>query len=396
MTGISVKELWDKYLQGTATPAELEELKQYFGKPQYRAAFDGLLQDAFTDPNYIESGDYNVDDIVNNLMIKLKAESNNQPVVRRMRFKRRFWVAASVLIIAIAGAYLWNIDDKKSSPVITSVAAKEDLPPGTEGAILTLSDGSRVVLDSLGNGLVAHENGSDVMLENGKLLYDLKGEGKQSPAYNTMYTPRGRQFQLTLPDGSRVWLNAASSIRFPVAFTGPERKVEIIGEAYIEVKKNAARPFVVSGKGFELLVLGTSFNINSYADNGTVKATLVEGTIKLSHGTDSTGIQLRPGEQWVWSGQGATPDVIRSADISQVLAWKEKRFSFNGNIRSIMNEVARWYDVELKYEGRIPDKELEGGFTREKELQKVLQILEVASGVHFELKGKLLTIRASE
>lgn len=396
MTGISVKELWDKYLQGTATPAELEELKQCFSLPQYRTTFDGLMQDAFTDPNYMESADYNVDDIVNNLMIKLKEESNNQPVVRKMHFKRRIWVAASVLIIAIAGAYLWNIDEKKSSPVISKVAAKEDLPPGTEGAILTLSDGRRVVLDSLGNGLVAHQNGSDVMLENGKLLYDFKGEGKQLPVYNTMSTPRGRQFQLTLPDGSRVWLNAASSIRFPVAFTGQERKVEIMGEAYIEVKKNAARPFIVNGKDFELQVLGTSFNINSYTDNGTVKATLVEGSIRLSHGTDSIGVQLRPGEQWVYGGQDGTPRIIRSADISQVLAWKEKRFSFNGNIRSIMNEVARWYDVELKYQGRIPDKELEGGFTREKELQKVLEILEVASGVHFELKGKLLTIRASE
>jgi len=396
MTGITVKELWEKYLQGTATIAELEQLRLYFGQPQNRAAFDGFLQDAFTDPRYIETGDHNIDEVVNSLLIKLKEEASDQPVVRRIQYRRGIWVAASLLLVAVATMYLWKMNDPKVHPVDTIVAVKEDLPPGGEGAILTLSDGRHVVLDSLGNGLVAHQNGSDVVLENGKLLYDPKGKAKNSIVYNTMSTPRGRQFQMTLPDGSKVWLNAASSIRFPVAFTGPERKVEVTGEVYIEVKKNAANPFTVHGNDFVLQVLGTGFNINSYADNGMVKATLVEGSVRLSRATDSTGVLLKPGEQWVYGGKGEKPIVTKSADLGHVLAWKNKRFSFNGNIRSIMNEVARWYDVELKYEGEIPEKELEGGFTREKELQKVLQILEVVGGVKFELKEKLLIIRASK
>jgi transmembrane sensor len=396
MTGITVKELWEKYLQGTATLSELEQLRLCFNQPQYRAAFDGLLQDAFTDPRYMETGDYHVDDMVNELILQLKEENRNQPVVRRMQARRWIWVAASILLVAVAGVYLWNSKDAKTNQSITTVTSKEDMPPGGEGAILTLSDGKQVVLDSLGNGLVAHQQGSDVVLENGKLLYDPKGQAKQSLVYNTMSTPRGRQFQMTLPDGSKVWLNAASSIRFPVAFNGPTRKVEVTGEVYIEVKKNAAHPFMVQGNDFVIQVLGTVFNVNSYSDNGTVKTTLVEGSVKVNAATDSNGVQLKAGQQWIYSAQSGKPGMIRSADINHVLAWKEKRFSFNGNIRNIMNEVARWYDVELKYEGNIPDKELEGGFTREKELQKVLEILEVAAGVHFELKGKLLTISASK
>lgn len=391
MTGMTVEELWEKYLQGTATLAELEQLKVYFSQVQYRAAFDGLLQDAFTDPRYIETGDYNVDDMVNNLMIKLKEERYNQPVVRRMHYRRRIWMAASLLLLTVALVYLWSDHKTKVSEGTTTVANKEDLPPGGEGAILTLSDGKQVVLDSLGNGLVAHQSGSDVLLENGKLRYDSKQQTENSTAYNMMSTPRGRQFQMTLPDGSKVWLNAASSIRFPVTFSGSSRKVEVTGEVYMEVKKNTASPFIVNGNDFVVQVLGTSFNINSYTDNGLVKATLVEGAVKLIASSDSNGVQLKPGQQWIYSVQPGK-SVVRSADINHVLAWKEKRFSFNGNIRNIMNEVARWYDVELKYDGNIPDKELEGGFTREKDLQKVLEILEAAAGVQFELKGKTLII----
>ncbi|MBO9631471.1 MAG: FecR domain-containing protein [Chitinophagaceae bacterium] len=391
MTGITVKELWEKYLQGTATVAELEQLRAYFNTPQYHEEFDGLLQQAFSDPRFIETGDHNVEDMVNDLMLQIK-----QPVVRKMPARRWLWAAASLLVLVLGGLYFWNANQRSIPKVTPELATKEDMPPGGDGAILTLADGRQVVLDSLGNGLVAHQNGSDVMLENGKLLYDPKGESKQSIVYNTMSTPKGRQFQMTLPDGSKVWLNAASSIRFPVVFNGANRKVDITGEVYIEVKKNATLPFIVQGNDFVLQVLGTGFNINSYGDNGAVKATLVEGAVKLRRPTDSAAVLLSPGEQWSYNLKSGGPKVIRAADLHHVLAWKEKRFSFNGNIRSIMNEIARWYDVELKYEGTIPDKELEGGFTREIELQKVLEILEVVAGVDFELHGKQLTIRASE
>ncbi|NML22582.1 FecR family protein [Pseudoflavitalea sp. G-6-1-2] len=394
MTGNSVKELWEKYMQGTATPAEMEQLSTLFSQPQHRAAFDDLLQQAFTDPRYIETADHNVDDVVSSLMQRLN-ENSSATAIRRMPNRRWFWAAASVIVLAVAGTYLWNSRTVKNNPGTAPVVVKEDLPPGGEGAILTLSDGRQVSLDSLKNGLVAHQDGSDIKLENGRLLYDPKEQANQSLVYNTMSTPRKRQFQMTLPDGSKVWLNAESSIRFPVAFAATERKVEVTGEVYIEVKKNAAAPFTVNGTDFVIQVLGTGFNINSYADNGLVKATLVEGSVKLST-TGSNSVLLKPGEQWIYNKKGGTFNISRSADMQHVLAWKEKRFSFNGNIRSIMKELARWYDVELKYEGDISDKELEGGFPRDKELQKVLEILESVADVKFELKGKLLTIRASK
>ena len=397
MTGKSVKELWENYLQGTSTIDELEQLRQYFNQPQYRAAFDELLQQAFTDPRHAEPADYNVDEMVSNLMVRLNEDNIPKPVVRSMQTRRWFWAAASLLLLAGSVLTFRYINRQPAKQQEPSIAVKEDLPPGGEGAILTLSDGSQVNLDSLRNGLIAHQNGSDVKLDNGRLLYDANQQHQHQHVvtYNTMSTPRGRQFSMILPDGSKVWLNAASSIRFPVIFSGAERKVEVTGEAYIEVKKNAARPFVVEGNDFVLQVLGTGFNINSYPENGAVKATLVEGSVKLNTSANSS-VLLKPGEQWEYNQQKGIIRVIHAADIDHVLAWKQKRFSFNGNFRGIMNEIARWYDVELKYEGNIPDKELEGGFTREKELQKVLEILRVVAGVEFELKGKLLTIRATK
>jgi transmembrane sensor len=395
MTDHQVRELWEKYLQGTATSTELEVLRQVFSQSPHHPIFDELLQSAFTDPRNIEPGDYDVNEVVNELLLRIEEQQISQPRINRQPVRRWTWAAAAaVMLLAGAGGYLlWNKNVKNQTPTHIAVA-KTDIPPGSEGAILTLSDGKEVVLDSLRNGIIARQNGSDVKLEDGQLQYNPADQAEKTIVYNKMSTPRGRQFQMTLPDGSKVWLNAESSIRFPVAFINNERKVDITGEVYFEVTKDAVRPFIVQGNGFIIQVLGTDFNINAYTNDGAVRATLLTGSIKAT--TNSSTLQLKPGEQWVYSVPGQSPKIIQDTDVNHVMAWKNKRFSFNGNIRQIMNEVARWYNVEVKFEGKIPDQELEGGFTREKELRKVLEILQAVGGVKFDLVGNTLTVSASK
>jgi ferric-dicitrate binding protein FerR (iron transport regulator) len=210
-----------------------------------------------------------------------------------------------------------------------------------------------------------------------------------------MATPRGGQYRLVLPDGSRVWLNAVSSIRFPTAFTGQERKVEISGEAYFEVVKDPSRPFRVlvrpaaGNRNMEVEVLGTHFNINAYQDEPAIKTTLLEGSVKVTNGTDHT--MIRPGQQTQLSINGVTK-VIQDADVSEAVAWKEGRFQFNDTeLKTIMRQVMRWYDVDLEYKGNVPDRYFTADISRNKTLSGVLTILKL-SDVDFRLDGKKLTV----
>jgi transmembrane sensor len=211
-------------------------------------------------------------------------EDTTSPSTRRISFLRRYWVAASVLLLLGLGAYLWYQDNSQPQSLTSD---NKNLPknilPGRDGAILTLADGRQVVLDSLGNGVIAMQSGTEVVLQDGQLAYDPTESTSGEVAYNTMSTPKGRQFSLRLPDGTRVWLNAASSIRYPTTFVGTERKVELLGEAYFEVTKNINMPFRVNvNNRAQVEVLGTSFNVNAYEDEANISATLLEGSVKVA------------------------------------------------------------------------------------------------------------------
>lgn len=299
---------------------------------------------------------------------------------------RSYWAAAAVLLVLSIGAYFW-IGSTKNSPGV-SLAAMADINPGKEGAILTLEDGSQVVLDSLENGLVAAQSGVQVLLRNGQLTYSPAGTASAETMYNTMHTPKGRQFNMVLPDGTRVWLNAASSIRYPTVFSAKERKVEITGEAYFEVAKNRSKPFLVIAKdGIEVDVLGTQFNINAYSNEAVVRTTLLEGSVRVKTGLFKKILQ--PNEQAVISN---TNMEIINVHTEDAIAWKNGLFHFNGvDLKTLMRQLERWYDIEVQYEGAISKETFRGEIQRHLTLGQILETLKDLN-IKFRLEGRTLIL----
>ncbi|HZW69216.1 MAG TPA: FecR domain-containing protein, partial [Hanamia sp.] len=266
------------------------------------------------------------------------------------------------------------------------------LAPGGNKAILTLANGSQIILSNAQNGALAQQGNTKVVkLDDGKLAYR-QDEITVAPVieYNTVSTPRGGQYQLTLSDGSKVWLNAASAITFPTAFAGKERKVEIKGEAYFEVTHDASKPFEVTVNGMQVAVLGTHFNINAYDDEGNTKTTLLEGSVKVSKGNLHRIIV--PGEQAVINNLSDIINVNNDANLDAVIAWKNGKFYFDhSNIRTVMNQISRWYNVDIEYSGNV-SKIFGGTISRNVSASNVFRILEATGGVHFKIEGKKVIV----
>jgi transmembrane sensor len=295
-------------------------------------------------------------------------------------------VAASVLLI-VAGIVIWR-QINNGKPAVMVQATKQDVAPGSNKAILTLSNGQQIVLDSAAKGALAQQGSAQVIkTDSGQIAYNVGLEKPTAMLYNTLTTPRGGQYQLTLPDGSKVWLNAASSIRYPVAFAGVERKVEVTGEAYFEVTKDAARPFKVRIAGDnEVDVLGTSFDVNSYIDEPEIKTTLLTGSVKTG------AVVLKPGQQAAWT-KGQNVKVRSEVDVEEVVAWKNGKFIFSGDdIQSVMRQLERWYDVDVDYKGDFKDVELVGVISRFKNISEILGMLEQTRTVAFQVDGRKVTV----
>ncbi|MBV4355718.1 FecR family protein [Pinibacter aurantiacus] len=318
-------------------------------------------------------------------------EESKVLLVKRVSFMRTWWAAAAVFVLAVAGgAYLWNHGSKNERESAAVTKPVQDVAPGKNGAILTLADGSQVELDSSKGGVIATQNGAKVLLKNNQLVYDAQAAEKDKVVYNTVSTPRGRQYQITLPDGSKVWLNAASSIRYPNHFTGSERKVEITGEAYFDVAKDASAPFVVQAGNEDIQVLGTEFNVMSYDDEAYVKTTLVNGSVKV--GVDYAARILKPGQQ-SQVAKNQSLQVKSDIDVDEVIAWKNGRFAFSEvSLETIMKQVARWYDVEVSFNDKIYDI-YTMNISRNVPVSKLLQYMEMSGGVHFEIEGKKIIVR---
>ncbi|HVK48593.1 MAG TPA: FecR domain-containing protein [Pseudobacter sp.] len=312
---------------------------------------------------------------------------------RNTRSLRRFWpAAAAAILLLVAGIGYYTFTLKEVKETGGHGLQQAQVPAGRDGAVLTLADGSQLLLDSLGNGFITSQNGSNLSLKQGQLIYEKGTMQEFTRSFNTISTARGRQFRIVLPDGSRAWLNAASSLSYPTSFTGPAREVTITGEVYLEVMKDPSRPFVVtaSNKSMRVEVLGTSFNINTYADEPFISTTLLDGSVKVSGGAASQGTVIQPGQQCQL--KPGMPLRVVPADVQQVVAWKNGVFNFqDASLEKIMRQLARWYDIEVVYEQGIPDLVFEGEVNRDNSLQDVMKSLE-GLGVKYRLEGKKLVV----
>lgn len=391
----NIQSLFQKYLQQTLSAEELEIL--------FNAVKDGsftreeIPEDIFAQtPLFNSDLEVSKDLAFEKLMQQLPDTGKEESPVRLLAGRRWYWAAAAVLLVSLSGLYWWL--RKEPSPEIVKIPGNEqqqEILPGKNGAVLTLADGRQVVLDSLGNGVVATQGGGQVVLQNGRLSYNGAGSATGEPEYNTMQTPKGRQFNLRLPDGTMVWLNAASSLRYPVVFSGKERRVEIKGEAYFEVTQNQQQPFIVSvNDRAEVEVLGTSFNVNAYDNESSIRTALLEGSVRVSGNTTKPGksaVVLKPGQQARVTGSENIS--VEKADTDKVLAWKNGAFNFNGSsLDEIMRQLERWYDIEVEYESGIPDIRLGGELSRDVSLTDLLKGLK-ESELHFRIEaGRKLVI----
>ena len=388
---MNFKQLLDDYRNGKMDVEQRAAFEQLLHSMESEQALQQLLDDSLGQVEPVvaeETQEY--------LYERIKENYIKEKPASRVHFLRNPWLryAAAIIIIVGVAVYFWKSQPKKETTVAaTTKQVRTDVEPGRDGAILTLADGRQLVLDSLGNGIIATQNGAKVVLNNGALSYDQNGNVSTDIIYNTMHTPKGRQFQLVLPDGTKVWLNAASSITYPTQFIGTERRVEIKGEAYFEVTKNTSMPFKVTiPQGGEVKVLGTHFNINAYDDEPAIKTTLLEGAVKVIQsaiGNRQSAI-LKPGEQAVFIADSRF--TIHDADIEQVLAWKNGLFNFNGyDIKAVMREIGRWYDLDIVYEAEPEPEEVMGELQRNLTLSQVMKILQRIH-VKYRIEGRQLIV----
>lgn len=312
---------------------------------------------------------------------------------RRNRWSRTV-AAAAILLLAGAGVYYYVIQEDAAENNLVNTEQPAAMPdisaPATNRAMITLADGKTVFLDSAINGQIALQgNIKLIKLANGQISYQLLASSNEGEVvYNTLSNPRGSEvIDMTLSDGSRVWLNAESSVTYPVAFVGNERKVTIAGEAYFEITHNANKPFFVTKGKTSVQVLGTHFNVNAYDDEENIKVTLLEGSVKVANGNAND--LLKPGQQALIS---STIKIVSDVNLDEVMAWKNGFFQFNrSSIPDVMRQVARWYDVDISYEGKIPNRQFGGKIHRNANISQVLTILE-ESNVHYRFEGRKITV----
>ena len=389
----------DKYLNGSATKQEEELLFAYYNSFQQSEAWN----DELAGPAQV---------VETTLLQRLKQSIqdheasgemmyNNTPV-RRLFTLRKVAAAAAILIMLSASIWYFLARIPKAEMAKTEntrAANQQDVAPGGNKAILTLADNSTIILDSAANGQLTQQGKTTVIKSgDGKLVYNAKAlTTDHAPlTYNTLTTPRGGQYQLILPDGSKVWLNAASSITYPTAFVGKERKVTISGEAYFEVapvllRSGQKMPFLVQQGDMTVQVLGTHFNVNGYDNEAALMTTLLEGSVRVTKGSSVT--VLKPGEQAVAGKAGNNNiSVVNDPDITEVMAWKNGQFAFNdATIESIMHQVERWYDVEIVYDAKV-SKHFIANIPRSVPLSELLKLLELTDQVHFKIQGRKITV----
>lgn len=388
-----IRNLLSKCSNNTASEAELEELMALLDQPD-EPVITHLLKQDWNNPVTVFS-DGETEQLANAVIAELHSREVVPETAMKHIFHIRFrWLAAaSVMLLLAAGTWFWMTKEK--SPAASVTATVPDLPPGHDGAVLTLADGRQIVLDSMSNGFIANQQGVAVSLDDGRVVYEPAASNGVGVIYNTMSTPRGRQFQITLPDGTRAWLNAESSIRFPASFAATSREVSITGEVYFEVAKNTTAPFRVNiHETASIEVLGTSFNVNAYANEPGLNTTLLNGAVKIFPVNVKEGTQLKPGEQaqLLYGSGNASLKIITDADIEKVMAWKNGVFNFEGlSLQEVLRQLERWYDIKVVYNAAPGNMKYHGGMDRNVKFSDILDVFK-EMGVKYEWDGKTLTI----
>ena len=406
-----VSYLFFRHYEKTASPAERTELMDLIRSGQYHDQLKICIQDVLAK----ETGDYKMSDLaaeqVLSRILQKGAETNAQvaghhdepderePIEKqtffRMSWIRRLAAASAIVLASFIGYHLWTRNLGNEQIQISKTETNADLLPGKDKAYLSLSDGSYVNLESADAALRLKQLGISNDQSKGELIYAANRSGK---GYNTLTTPFGGQYKLVLPDGSKAWLNAGSTLKFPNTFEKSRRHVEMSGEVYFEINPDPAKPFIVNVKSTadhketEVKVLGTHFNISSYSDEPQIKTTLLEGSVEIKR--EGISKKLNPGQQARIQQRSNQPEIsIQNVKASSSIAWKEGRFEFNDNIKDIMRQIARWYDVKIVYEGDVGDKSFAGAIPRRKNISEVLKMLELTGGIRFTIEGRTITVK---
>ena len=401
MTFARPEILLRKYVQDQINVSELNELKEFITNDANDEVLNELLEKLYQDPSLAVQNDFDKQavfsaissKIFSNPKLKIESKTSKKHILYR-------WIsaAAAVLILVLVGSYLffqWPQSTKNTMPL--SNVPLEIKAPDSNRATITMADGTIMYLDSVTNGQLATEgNVRLVKLSNGKISYQLLDSSLKSfkIAYNTVTNPRGsKAINISLSDGTAVWLNAGSSITYPVLFTGETRQVTLKGEGYFDVTqvvntKGVLQKFMVIANKTETEVLGTSFNINAYEDEAAVKITLLEGKVNVV--SEANKMRLIPGQQA--KVQNGVIALNRNANLDEVMAWKSGNFYFDKvDIGTVVRQLARWYDLEFEFQGKMPDRVFEGEIQRDLTLSQALRILE-NNKVKFKLEGRKITI----
>lgn len=386
-----------KQLKEELSAGEQEALQAWLAEsPDHHKLLERLVNEQSLQADMAGMAAIDTDQARQRLVAALFPEATPQvhraTLLRSLTRNKRWYAAAAILLLVLSGiTYRWLQHSPQQAAVASTV---NDVGPGGSKAVLTLVNGATLTLDSAGNQVI--QQGTTVIhQQNGQLQYRVQGAAALvGYSMNTLTTPRGGQYQLVLPDGSKVWLNAASSLRYPTVFSDTGRLVELTGEAYFEIQSlsrsdNKKVPFRVKVNNMVVEVLGTHFNIMAYSDEQAIKTTLLEGSVRVLQ--NSSGQVLRPGEQAVVAA-GNEIKVLRNVDVQEAVAWKNGVFQFNrAGLQVVMRQLSRWYDVEVVYEGNIPNLEFLGKMQRELNLSEVLSILE-KSGVRFRVEGRRIIV----
>lgn len=385
MSNARIQYLVNRFFEGASSEDERQELADWVNRSASDAALQSVLEEAWRNYEPSAADRQCGEAAMERVYARISEETD------RTRMRIAWWKpAAAAAVLFLAGLGIWKGTRSAQEPLANvQEEVTNDVMPGGEKAVLTLSNGRQIVLDSAADGLLAQQGGTSVnKLSNGQLVYDGEDNREGEIVYNTMTTPRGGQYRLTLPDGTKAWLNSASSITFPTAFAGASRSVTITGEVYLEVAKDEKMPFTVKANGVDIAVLGTHFNVSAYPEDGAVRTTLLEGKVKVSTAAGSRTIA--PGEQ-AQAGNGRL-DVHQHVNLDQVMGWKNGRFVFEGEpIARVMNQLSRWYDVEVGDIEQVDDR-FYLDLPRSKKLSDVLKALELTGKVKFKIEGKKIVV----